>query len=145
MKEHFSPYGELSTVELEDVQVNDCSQHEARINFTNRRAAERAFINGKCWKDHDLKFMWVTPNSSNATGSRERSLSAPREPLDTDDHAEEKLRNSGNQEAAVSDGEHKDSETKNGLELMETEPGEDIQCTTSQVSSANESPKDNIC
>lgn len=150
MKEHFLPYGELSAVELEDVQVNDSSQQEARINFTTRRAAERAFINGKCWKDHNLKFMWLTPtNSSNATGSRERSLSAPpKEPLDTDDHSEEKLGNSVNpEETIVSDGEHKDSETKNGLELMETElgAGEDLQCTTSPVSSAKQSPEGNVC
>nr|KYP54841.1 Zinc finger CCCH domain-containing protein 41 [Cajanus cajan] len=146
LKEHFSPYGELSTVELEDVQVNDSSQQEAHLTFTTRWAAEKAFTNGKCWKDQNLKFMWLTPSSSsNATGSRERSLSAPKEPLDSDDHSEEKLGSSVNQEAIVSDGEHKNSETNNGLELMEMEPSEDPQCTTRQVSSPKQSPDGNVC
>ena len=146
MKEHFSPYGELSAVELEDVQVNDSSQQEAHITFTTRWAAERAFINGKCWNDHNLKFTWLTPTSSssissNATASRERSLSAPKEPLDSDDHSEENLENCVNQEAVVSDDEHKNSETRNGLELTEMEPSEDPQCTTRQVSSPKQSPE----
>ncbi|RDX60789.1 Zinc finger CCCH domain-containing protein 41, partial [Mucuna pruriens] len=145
LKEHFSPYGDLSAVELEDVQVNDSSQQEAHITFTTRWAAERAYINGKCWKDHNLKFMWLTPtSSSNATGSRERSLSSPKEPLDTDDHSEEKLGNSVDQEAIVSDGEHENSETKNGLELVKMEPSEDPQCTTGQVSSPKQSPGGNL-
>ncbi|XP_027357592.1 zinc finger CCCH domain-containing protein 41 [Abrus precatorius] len=139
LKEHFLPYGELSAVELEDVQVNDSSQQEAHITFATRRAAERAFINGKSWKEHNLKFMWL----SNATGSRERSLSAPKEPLDTDDHSEEKLGNSVNQEAIS--GEHKNSETQNGLEPMEMDPCEDPQCTPRQVASDKQSPEGNGC
>lgn len=148
MKEHFLPFGELSAVEVEDVQVNDISQQEAHITFTTRRAAERAFINGKCWKDHNLKFTWLAPsNSSNAAGSRERSLSAPKkEPFDTDDHSEEKFESSVNQEAIVSDNEHRSSETKNGMEHMEMEPGEDLQCTPRQeVSCAKPSPENNGC
>jgi RNA-binding protein 26 len=146
LKEHFLPYGELSAVELEDVQVGDSSQQEARLNFTTRGAAEQAFIKGKCWKEHNLKFMWVAPtNSGNATIRRERSLSAPpREPLDTTDgNSEENLGNS--HEAIVSDNEHKDSETKNGSEFMKTEQDEDLQCPTSQESSAKQSPKGSVC
>ena len=155
MKEHFLPYGELSTVELEDLQVDGSSQQEARIIFTTRRAAERAFINGKCWKDHNLKFMWLTPsNSSNAAGSRERSLSAPKEPLDKDNHSEEQLENSANQEATVSDEEQQNSENNgserkfseidNGLEHMEMDQGEDLQCTPGQ-DSAKQSPDGSVC
>ncbi|KAK7271650.1 hypothetical protein RJT34_27727 [Clitoria ternatea] len=145
LKEHFFPYGEISAVELEDVQVNDSSEQEAHIIFTTRQAAERAFINGKCWKEQNLKFIWFTPNPSNGMGSRERSQSAPKEPLDTDDHSDEKLGNSVNLEAITSGGEHKDSETKNGLELMETEESEDSQCTPRQVSPADQSPESNVC
>ncbi|KAK7266049.1 hypothetical protein RIF29_18688 [Crotalaria pallida] len=141
LKEHFLPYGELSAMELEDVQVDDSIQQEARITFTTRRAAERAFINGKCWKDQNLQFKWLTPsNSSNATGSSERSLSAPKEPSDTDDRSEEKCVSSLNQEAnvVISDGEHRSCETKHGVEHMEMEPGEDLQC-------AKKSPESNGC
>ncbi|XP_058778643.1 zinc finger CCCH domain-containing protein 41-like [Vicia villosa] len=149
LKEHFLPYGELSTVELEDVEVNDSIEQEAHLNFTTRGAAEQAFIKGKCWKDHNLKFTWLAPTNSgngNATVSRERSLSAPpREPLDTEGQSEEKLGNSVNHESIVSDGEHKYSETKSPSGLTKKEQDEDLQCTTSRVSSAEQSPKDNVC
>ncbi|KAK7316464.1 hypothetical protein VNO77_35520 [Canavalia gladiata] len=146
LKEHFSPYGELSAIELEHVQVNDSSQQEPHVTFTTRWAAEKAFSNGKCWKDHNLKFMWLThTNASNATASRERLQPAPTESFDTDDRSEEKSGNSVNQEANVSSGEHKNSETENGLEPMEMEPREDPQCTTGQVSSGKESPEGNGC
>jgi len=132
-------------VELEDVQINDSSQQEAHVTFTTRWAAERAFINGKCWNDHNLKFMWLAPTgSSNATGGRERSLCAPKEPLDSDDHSKEKLGNSVNQEVIESDGENKNSETRNGLKLMEMEPIEDPQSTTREVSSPKHSPEGSV-
>ncbi|CAJ1946657.1 unnamed protein product [Sphenostylis stenocarpa] len=147
LKEHFSHYGELSSVELEDVQINDTSQQEAHITFTTRWAAERAYSNGKCWKDQNLKFMWITPTSSSnaTTGSRERSLSTPKEPIDSDDHSKEKIGNSLNQQVIESDGENKNSETRNGLELMEMEPSEDSQSTTRQVSSPKHSPEGSVC
>ncbi|XP_014513821.1 zinc finger CCCH domain-containing protein 41 [Vigna radiata var. radiata] len=145
LKEHFSPFGELSSVELEDVQTNDGSQQEAHITFTTRWAAERAFINGKCWNEQNLKFMWLTPTiSSNATSGRERSLSAPKEPLDSDDHSKEKLGNSVDQEVIESDGENRNSETRNGLEHVEMEPNEDPQSTT-KVSSPKQSPEGSVC
>jgi len=145
LKEHFSPYGELSSVELEDGQTNDSSQQEAHITFTTRWAAERAFSNGKCWNEQNLKFMWLTPTiSSNATGGRERSLSASKEPLDSDDHSKEKSGNSVDQEGIESNGENKNSETRNGLELVEMEPNEDPQSTT-EVSSPKQSPEGSVC
>ncbi|RVW46491.1 hypothetical protein CK203_067359 [Vitis vinifera] len=52
LKEHFSSYGDLSTVELEDLEAldggngSDASRNcSARIIFTTRRSAERAFVN----------------------------------------------------------------------------------------------------
>lgn len=86
LKDHFSPYGEISALELEDVGDHDSSQSEARIRFTTRQAAERAFVNGKKWKDHTLKFIWMTPSNS----STDRKVSASNEHADTDDHPEEK-------------------------------------------------------
>ncbi|KAE9612696.1 hypothetical protein Lal_00005853 [Lupinus albus] len=140
LKEHFLPYGELSAVDLEDVQVNDSCQQEARITFTTRSAAECAFVNGKVWEDNNLKFVWLTPsNSSSAAGSSEHSISPPKEPLDADDCSEEKCVSSVNQEAnVVSDDEHRNCETKNGVEHMEMEPVEDLHC-------AKQSPESNDC
>ncbi|MED6207268.1 hypothetical protein PIB30_034172 [Stylosanthes scabra] len=145
LKEHFLPYGELSNVELEGSQ-NGGDQQEARIIFTTRRAAERAFINGKSWKDHNLKFMWVTPNnSSNASGSREHSPPAPKEPLENQQHPEEQLENSRNQESIVSDGDPKNSDINNSSEHMEMEQGEDELQGTPGQDSARQSPDDNAC
>ncbi|KAL1318909.1 hypothetical protein HN51_071189 [Arachis hypogaea] len=146
LKEHFLPYGELSTVELEASQVNGSNQQEARIIFTTRRAAERAFVNGKCWKDHNLKFVWLTPsNSSNAAGSREHSPPAPKEPLEKDQHPEEQLENSANQEPIVSDDDPKSSEINSSSEHMEMEQGEDDLQGTPRQDSAKQSPDANAC
>ncbi|CBI34878.3 unnamed protein product, partial [Vitis vinifera] len=76
LKEHFSSYGDLSTVELEDLEAldggngSDASRNcSARIIFTTRRSAERAFVNGKCWQGHNLHFMWlISSNSGNELG-----------------------------------------------------------------------------
>ena len=68
LKEHFSPYGDLSKVQLEDVvptegnSVSKASKASARIYFTNRHAAEKAFLSGKSWKGHNLQFVWLNPN-----------------------------------------------------------------------------------
>ncbi|KAF8399749.1 hypothetical protein HHK36_015620 [Tetracentron sinense] len=83
LKEHFSPYNDLSTVEVEVPETHtvtagseaseNCSAH---ITFISRRSAERAFLNGKCWQGHTLQFMWLTTssNSSSDHGGRENSL-----------------------------------------------------------------------
>lgn len=82
MKEHFSSFGDLSTVEVEDFDhYNDSANPElsdsrsARITFTTRRSAEKAFTNGKCLQGHNLKFMWLT-TSSNPTSSSGRESSS---------------------------------------------------------------------
>ncbi|XP_075674568.1 zinc finger CCCH domain-containing protein 41 [Castanea sativa] len=79
LKEHFSSYGDLSTVELEDIDVSESEASKicsACITFTTRRSAERAFVNGKCWQDHNLKFMWLTSsNSRSDSGGSENSPS----------------------------------------------------------------------
>ncbi|XP_073294051.1 zinc finger CCCH domain-containing protein 41-like isoform X1 [Primulina huaijiensis] len=74
MKEHFSTYGDLSSVELEESKlqkINDNSVQSdvsALISFTTRRSAERAFLNGKCWQDHNLQFMWLASSNSGREG-----------------------------------------------------------------------------
>ncbi|KAJ9562937.1 hypothetical protein OSB04_008097 [Centaurea solstitialis] len=68
LKEHFSSYGDLSKVQLEEVgptegnTVPKTSKPSARINFTTRHAAEKAFLGGKSWKGHNLQFVWLNPN-----------------------------------------------------------------------------------
>ncbi|MCL7051404.1 hypothetical protein MKW94_002399 [Papaver nudicaule] len=82
LKEHFSSFGDLSTVELEDFEPRNNSasselsdSRSARVTFTTRRSAEKAFTNGKCLQGHNLKFMWLTTSSNSTSNSgRESSL-----------------------------------------------------------------------
>ncbi|KAJ7970796.1 Zinc finger CCCH domain-containing protein 41 [Quillaja saponaria] len=152
LKEHFLLHGDLSDVELEGLPVHDGSSeseasphYSARITFTTRHAAERAFANGKCWKGHNLKFMWLTSStSSNGHGHREKSQSAPEETLDTDVSLEEKLECNVSQEAPASgDGEPIASATASGF--VQAEPSEASQCTPCPASCEKESPEGNLC
>ncbi|KAM2708166.1 hypothetical protein EV2_046001 [Malus domestica] len=130
MKEHFSPYGDLSNTELEDLESRegdselekskDCS---ARITFTTRRSAERAFLNGKCWEGHDLKFMWLTSSTGNDRSGRENSPSTtPKGPLLADAQPADKEACIDSQEAAASgNGEPEHSERISGVEDMESD------------------------
>ncbi|GMH24887.1 hypothetical protein Nepgr_026730 [Nepenthes gracilis] len=79
LRDHFSSYGDLSNVELEDAEVQDshpqvdapetAKNYSARVSFTTHSAAERAFMNGNSWNGHNLQFTWITSNSS--TGERD--------------------------------------------------------------------------
>ncbi|XP_028772341.1 zinc finger CCCH domain-containing protein 41 isoform X2 [Neltuma alba] len=168
LKDHFSPYGEISAVELEDVGDHDSSQSEARVSFTTRQAAERAFTNGKSWKDHHLKFMWLTPSNSSTV----RKVSASKEPIDTDDQPKEKdqvmqdTNISGDKDpldsGVKSCSEHTDDQPEEDHVMAEsiasgddetlnsgaknssehTETGEDRQCSQT---SAEQSPEGSVC
>ncbi|KAK4392962.1 Zinc finger CCCH domain-containing protein 41 [Sesamum angolense] len=75
LEEHFSTYGDLSSVEMEESKLqetNDASvpsDISARISFTTRRFAEKAFLHGKCWQGHKLQFMWLSSTSSGKEGA----------------------------------------------------------------------------
>ncbi|PQQ00895.1 zinc finger CCCH domain-containing protein 41 [Prunus yedoensis var. nudiflora] len=152
MKEHFSSYGDLSNAELEDLESRDCGSEleaskdcSACITFTTRRSAERAFLNGKCWEGHDLKFMWLTSSiSSNDRSGRENSPSTtttPKGPLIADVEPADKVTDSGSQEAAAAsgNGEPEHSERQGSVEHME--PGEYSQCSPRSTSGEKESSK----
>ncbi|KAJ4973104.1 hypothetical protein NE237_006278 [Protea cynaroides] len=94
LKEHFQSFGDLAAVELDDsdfctrsASVEPSANCFARITFTTRRAAERAFLNGKCWQSHSLQFVWLanSSNSTNELGGRESSpIPTPRAPSDAE-------------------------------------------------------------
>lgn len=148
MKEHFSSYGDLSNVELEDLEANEseglknCS---ACITFTARRSAERAYVNGKCWEGHDLKFMWLTSSSSRSDpGGRENSPSTQKGHLEPDDQAAEKLACIVSEEVSASEnGEPQNLLRESGVDHMEL--GEDSQPGASPKSGEKESPKGDVC
>ncbi|KAF3629302.1 putative trithorax group protein osa-like [Capsicum annuum] len=89
LKEHFSTFGDLPSVELEDLEPQDCNSGSevqntsARISFRSRRSAERAYLNGKCWQDQTLHFMWLqSSNSAKDLGVGENVTPTSKQPSD---------------------------------------------------------------
>lgn len=70
LKEHFAVYGDLSSVEFDDVEGNVDETSKApekcsvRVIYTTRRAAEKAFTHGKLWQGHNLQLAWVMPSNN---------------------------------------------------------------------------------
>lgn len=72
LKEHFALFGDLSAVEVENAkhQYNEASKISEtcviRVTYATRQAAERAFIEGRCWQGKNLQLAWVmTSNTLN--------------------------------------------------------------------------------
>ncbi|KAI3704802.1 hypothetical protein L1987_75031 [Smallanthus sonchifolius] len=79
LKEHFSQFGDLSKVELYDLEPADGSndpgtgKYSAHVYFRTRHSTEKAFSSGKCWNGHNLQFSWL--KSSNLGKDNESHLS----------------------------------------------------------------------
>lgn len=152
LKEHFSSYGDLASVELEDGEVHegdngsDASKNcQVHVSFTTRRSAERAFLSGKSWQGHDLQFTWLMPSSSsNDLGNKEKTSTFLKGSSDTDVQKEEKLSSVVSQEAAASgNAESENSERKSSVEHAELQ--EVSQPSPTPMSAEEESPKDTVC
>ncbi|KAG2571742.1 hypothetical protein PVAP13_7KG119055 [Panicum virgatum] len=84
LADHFSSFGELSSVVLEDSEAHNldatlkpslsCS---ACVTYTTRQSAEKAFIGGKSCKGHTLRFMWLTASPGSNNHSRPQNTSIP--------------------------------------------------------------------
>ncbi|XP_062225477.1 zinc finger CCCH domain-containing protein 27-like [Phragmites australis] len=84
LADHFSSFGELSSVVLEDTEAHNhdatlkpslsCS---ACVTYTTRQSAEKAFIGGKSCKGHTLRFMWLTASPGSNNHSRPQKSSIP--------------------------------------------------------------------
>ncbi|KAG2565822.1 hypothetical protein PVAP13_7NG144600 [Panicum virgatum] len=84
LADHFSSFGELSSVVLEDTEAHNldatlkpslsCS---ACVTYTTRQSAEKAFIGGKSCKGHTLRFMWLTASPGSNNHSRPQNTSIP--------------------------------------------------------------------
>ncbi|MBA0571917.1 hypothetical protein Golob_002286, partial [Gossypium lobatum] len=126
LKEHFLQYGDLSAVEIEDVENDNDMGSEAMnncsivITYGTRRSAERAYVNGKCWQGNNLQFTWLTSsNSSNDPSSKETSSSTPKGTLEADVQTEGELEFSVSPEVIASgDKESKNSEGESFVENM---------------------------
>ena len=67
LKEHFSHFGDVINVELEDTV--DKNNEGFRVTFSTRSGAELAFTQGKWCQGITLQFSWVNPSSSVANAS----------------------------------------------------------------------------
>ncbi|XVE84011.1 hypothetical protein DITRI_Ditri16bG0134600 [Diplodiscus trichospermus] len=154
LKEHFLQFGDLSSVELEDLENYDDMGSEALKNcsvvlaYSTRRSAEIAYVNGKYWKGNNLRFTWLTSsNSNNGPGGKEASSSTPKGPSRADVQTEEKLVRSASQEVGSSgNGESENSKGESSFDRMELpEVSEHSASPTSRVEESPESPKGNTC
>ncbi|MBA0587105.1 hypothetical protein Gorai_000241, partial [Gossypium raimondii] len=146
LKEHFLQYGDLFSVELQDVENEDngdigseaLKKCSALITYSTRQSAERAYVNGKCWQGNNLQFKWLIYNTN--PSSKETSSSAPKEPLEADVTKEEKTAHSVAQEVVGSgNGESENSDRESFVEHMEL--AEVSEQSPSPTSSMKESPK----
>ncbi|CAN0924500.1 Zinc finger CCCH domain-containing protein 41 [Linum grandiflorum] len=117
LKEHFSTFGDVTSVEIEDTgpcnsdgNTSDTAKlFSANVTFATRRSAEKAFLNGKNWQENNLQFVWVASSTSSMSEprSKTKSLAVPAE----------KVRKFDLEDASASgDGETQKSETNDGVE-----------------------------
>ncbi|KAF3655289.1 putative trithorax group protein osa-like [Capsicum annuum] len=89
LKEHFSTFGNLPSVELDDSELQDGNNGTKTLNisacicFPTRRSAERAFSNGNIWQGQALQFMWLqSSNSTKDIGVKKDADCALKQPPD---------------------------------------------------------------
>ncbi|CAN0924499.1 Zinc finger CCCH domain-containing protein 41 [Linum grandiflorum] len=82
LKDHFSTFGEVTSVEIDDAKPCDSDDDtlktskpcSANVTFATRRSAEKAFMNGRSWQEHDLELVWI-----NQPGGKTNTLAVPTE------------------------------------------------------------------
>ncbi|XP_052188208.1 zinc finger CCCH domain-containing protein 41-like [Diospyros lotus] len=147
LKEHFSAYGELLAVELEDVEPSNAEASKncsAQLSFTTRRSAEKAFTNGRSWQGHHLQFIWMASNNSrNVNGVRDNPPSASMVPSDSNLKPAE-ITPADLYVAVSGIGESENLERKqSGEEHMEQDEG--MQSDSPEISCKKQSPKGDGC
>ena len=72
VREHFAAFGELSSVEAEDVDIHKMglghplnANSPIRVSYSTRRSAERAMTQGRWFHGHSLNLAWVSTSSTN--------------------------------------------------------------------------------
>lgn len=140
-------------MDLEDLELQDSSDESvtsktsARIYFTTRHSAERAFSQGKCWKGHNMQFIWLTPsNSTKDNGDRENPSSASSKgSSDANCQATGEVASTVSHKTAMSGD--RDSEVlerrDGGAEPMV--PDEEINSSLTAMSSKKQSPPRDVC
>lgn len=129
LKEHFSSFGDLAILELEDVEGQDdingsetLKTVSAHIGFVTRHSAEKAFAHGKCWQGHNLQFAWLATRSSN--DMRDQRSSPRAEPSTIHSAGKEShisLQETGNGDAEYSERQG-DDENIDAAEVSQPNP-----------------------
>lgn len=111
LKDHFSLYGAVSKVEIEDSGEDESLEGQnnsealkncsARVSFATRHSAERAFLNGKSWQGFNLQFSWVTVSIPSSSRSSGESSSALRGTLTAEVQSEDKTKHDNNSHSAL--------------------------------------------
>ncbi|KAK3015569.1 hypothetical protein RJ639_007742 [Escallonia herrerae] len=146
LKEHFTAFGDFSSADLEVLESEEgdddsvMAKSSARISFTTRRSAEKAFSSGNCWKGHNLRFMWLTTsNSSKDMGSRGIPSLSSKGSSDAEAQPPEEFASTVSQKSATSgDGESETLERREGAERGELD--EDFQSSSTARSPEKQSP-----
>ncbi|KAE8706698.1 COPII coat assembly protein sec16-like [Hibiscus syriacus] len=81
LKLHFSQYGDLVSVELQDMEEDEVGSEASNncsvlITYRARQSAEKAYANATCWNTHNLQFSWMT-SCNHQHGHKETLSSAP--------------------------------------------------------------------
>lgn len=139
-------------MDLEDLDLEDgggelvTSKNSARIDFATRHPAERAFLNGKCWKGHNMQFVWLTSSSSSKDNSgKENPSSSSKVCTDANGLPAGEVASTASQKTTVSrEGESEISERReSGAEYMA--PDEELDSSLTAMSSEKKSPEHGAC
>lgn len=72
LKQHFQYFGDVASVEIEDldrkVETSHTGKHSAKVAFCTRSAAEKAYAQGRWYQGTSLNFSWVNTPPSNSAG-----------------------------------------------------------------------------
>ncbi|KAL3526084.1 hypothetical protein ACH5RR_014456 [Cinchona calisaya] len=142
LKEHFSVYGDLSLVELEDFvpqesdNESEASKISAHISFTTRRSAEKAFLNGKCWQGQNLQFMWLTNSNTSKGGGKENPCASSTWSSDAN------VQSAGEVEtqAATTLGNEESQNLERSSDAEHVDQDEDLKSSSEMVSGGRNSP-----
>ncbi|CAM6095719.1 unnamed protein product [Calypogeia fissa] len=82
LKDHFAMFGDLATVEVDDAEgvklegsTKLSETTTVRVTFATRRAAERAFVQGRWLQGQNLQLVWVnSPSTPTSAVARAESI-----------------------------------------------------------------------